>query len=625
MDSPPPTSPTAATRTPSSTIAPFASGIEGLNQTNNLLLSYVLWGSLGFVVVLIITVRLLEIRWARVRKLSTVGVSRHTQTYWKYSQWRLMPGLKKRLIYAPLFGKRHSQRFTLQSGANLSFPTVSFGALPSRLHTIFLLLYVGSTLGYTFVLDWQQENKYALYAELRGRSGTMAAVNMMPLVILAARNNPLIGLLKLSFDTCNLIHRWVGRLVVIETLIHASVWAVVRVADKGYLVAMNDILRDQSIAPATIGTIALVMIFMTAISPIRSFCYEAFLNLHIFLAIVAFLFSLLHCYAAGIALPQSYWILTAVCLWFIERIVRTARILYCNWSGRNVTIAVVEPMQGTTTCRVTMYLPRRVEIKPGSHAFIRFVGVRPWETHPFSIAWSQVIDQKRLLTTNIASPKDEDDGGEEKTRTAVSFVVGSRTGFTRQLFKTARPCMSGRFEVLASFEGPYGGHHDLGSYGHIVLFAGGTGITHQLSYLSRLVRASDDVTAACRVVLVWVMRDSHAIEWVRPFIDDILAVPNADPVVRIDMYVTRAKTSTDLISGWEEENDIRPRRSAVVTMTTGRPDALDLLRQEMRQQVGAMCVTVCGPGALADDVRAAVRVVQDRGQVVDFVEESFTW
>lgn len=37
-------------------------------------------------------------------------------------------------------------------------------------------------------------------------------------------------------------------------------------------------------------------------------------------------------------------------------------------------------------------------------------------------------------------------------------------------------------------------------------------------------------------------------------------------------------------------------------------------------------MTVCGPGGLADDVRHAVRNCQrERGTVIDFVEESFTW
>ena len=49
-----------------------------------------------------------------------------------------------------------------------------------------------------------------------------------------------------------------------------------------------------------------------------------------------------------------------------------------------------------------------------------------------------------------------------------------------------------------------------------------------------------------------------------------------------------------------------------------------ILRNEVKEQAGAMCVTVCGPGGLQDDVRVAVRDVQEHG-VVDLIEESFTW
>jgi hypothetical protein len=49
-----------------------------------------------------------------------------------------------------------------------------------------------------------------------------------------------------------------------------------------------------------------------------------------------------------------------------------------------------------------------------------------------------------------------------------------------------------------------------------------------------------------------------------------------------------------------------------------------LLNMEIDQQMGAMAVTVCGGGSLSDDVRAAVRGVQDKGNV-DFIEEAFSW
>jgi predicted ferric reductase len=59
-------------------------------------------------------------------------------------------------------------------------------------------------------------------------------------------------------------------------------------------------------------------------------------------------------------------------------------------------------------------------------------------------------------------------------------------------------------------------------------------------------------------------------------------------------------------------------------MFPGRPKIGHLLQSEVKEQTGAMCVTVCGPGGLADNVREAVRSVQDVS-MVDFIEESFTW
>ncbi len=38
---------------------------------------------------------------------------------------------------------------------------------------------------------------------------------------MAARNNPLINWLNLSFDTFNLLHRWFGWIVVLEALVHS--------------------------------------------------------------------------------------------------------------------------------------------------------------------------------------------------------------------------------------------------------------------------------------------------------------------------------------------------------------------------------------------------------------------
>lgn len=61
-----------------------------------------------------------------------------------------------------------------------------------------------------------------------------------------------------------------------------------------------------------------------------------------------------------------------------------------------------------------------------------------------------------------------------------------------------------------------------------------------------------------------------------------------------------------------------------VDIARGKPSFTGVLESEMEEQVGAMAVSVCGPGAMGDDVREAVRGVQER-KTVDLFEETFSW
>lgn len=68
----------------------------------------------------------------------------------------------------------------------------------------------------------------------------------IPLFIMAARNNPLINWLNLSFDTFNLLHRWTGRIVVLEALAHSISWAASKVAESGWAAVRKDITGGDS-------------------------------------------------------------------------------------------------------------------------------------------------------------------------------------------------------------------------------------------------------------------------------------------------------------------------------------------------------------------------------------------
>ncbi|KAK3336919.1 ferric reductase like transmembrane component-domain-containing protein [Cercophora scortea] len=563
-----------------------------------------LWWTLGILALVVLGIRIIELLWAKLRLVSAMSVPGDRQGFWKVSQWSWMPTLKRRLIYAPLWKKRHYREIRLSKALNM-------GTLPSRLHTIILLGYLGSNLAYTFIVNWATLNKYQLCAEIRGRSGTLALVNMVPLIIFAGRNNPLIGMLKISFDTYNLLHRWMGRIVVIETLIHVIVWSIVQVADGGWASVQEKIMNDRFIGSGTVGTFAMVILLVLSVSPLRHAFYETFLTTHIILAFIAFVGTWLHCVATNIAggLPQLPWIYAIMSIWFAERLARMIRLAYCNWSGRGHSQAFVEAMPGET-CRVKIQLPRYVDVKPGQHAYIRFSGVHSWENHPFSIAWVEHTYEEILPVSEKDMTKVE-----QPISTSVSFVIGAQTGFTRSLYNAANNNDTRSISMRAAFEGPYAGHHSLDSYGHVVLFAGATGITHQISYLKHLIEGyTAGIVATRRITLVWIIRDYESLEWVRPWMDKILRLPGRRDLLQVKLFVTRPKSAREVFS-----------TSSTVQMFPGRPNIPHLLTKEVQEQMGAMCVTVCGPGGLADDVRDAVRKVQDQRQVVDLHCEAFTW
>jgi len=596
--------PTSPTSNP--TIAPFNTGLNGVNQPNNFLFTDILWWSLGIVGFIILAVRLLELGWAKLRLVSAMQWSGEKQAYWKVTQWSWMPGIKKHFLYAALWNKRHNREMRLSSAINV-------GTLPSRFHAVILGGYLLSNLAYMLVLNWANKNKYELAAEVRGRSGTLGVVNMVPLIIFAGRNNPLISILQVSFDTYNLLHRWMGRVVVFEVVIHFAAWAFVQVADGGWESVQYKVTYDVFITSGTIGTLAMVVILILSVSPVRHAFYETFLSSHILLAVIALIGTLVHCTSAALAggLPQTSWVVAIFLIWMFERAARMFRLAYNNWSRRGFSEAIVEPMP-CEACRVTIHLPRYVKTKPGQHAYLRFAGVNAWENHPFSIAWTEHQYREELPVTEKQAPQPP----REPIATTVSFIISAQTGFTRKLYEKACAAKSRAITMRAAVEGPYAGHHSLDSYGHCVLFAGASGITHQLSYLRHLLEGFEAGTIATRrVTFVWIIRDYDMLEWARPWMDKILRMPGRRELVRIQVFITRPRNP----------NQIFGSNSQTVNIYPGRPNIPMLLAKEVCDQSGAMCVTVCGPGGLADDVRDAVRKVQDGKTVVDFIEESFTW
>ncbi|KAJ5091405.1 hypothetical protein NUU61_006275 [Penicillium alfredii] len=607
----------------------YSRGLDGVDVPRDVLITRIIYSSVLLLALGVFCGRIAQISHAYLRQITASSAAGRQQNFWGQEQSRWWPNIKKHFLYAPLGRKRHNREIQLSSA-------VSIGTLPSRFQAILVTLNLASQVAYCLYLDYRVNEKAALVAELRGRSGTLAVLNMVPLFVLAGRNNPLISILHISFDTYNLLHRWLGRIIVLETITHTAAWAVNACDEQSLAHMLKRVRTTPFFGWGLAGSIAMVFLGLHSPSPIRHAFYETFLHLHQLAALLAFLGVYMHLHLDS--LPQKSWAQVIAAIWLIERSARLLRLAHLNVSPRHgLTKMVVQALPGEA-CRVTFHLPKRVHIEPGCHVFAYIPSVSWWMSHPFSIAWAESSSIGMVLASgtethqrackSIAGPLspsalekqsnvfDEYLGDNKQATTQVTLIISARQGMTRRLYSLAAASPNQTLRAPGFIEGPYGSHPaNTTSYGTTILFSAGAGITHHLMYTRELVRRAAESSAATRrIYLIWAVRSTDHLAWTSQYMDEILRLPLRREILVVRLFVSKPRRPADIISP-----------STTVQMHSGRcrPDVV--LDEILPGRVGAALVSVCGPGAFADEVRAATRERIGRGAVVDLVEEAFTW
>jgi predicted ferric reductase len=584
----------------------FSFGLTGVAQDQNFLWVEIFAFMLLGIALSTLGLHIFNMIWRQMRHVSVLGQP-NRQAFFRYNQTRWWPWINRHLLAAPLINKRHNRSFQLSSA-------IDNGTLPGRWHTLILIVYVGLNIAWCCVLPYDEEH-ISVIAALRGRTGTLAALNLIPTVLFALRNNPLIPLLQVSYDDFNLFHRWAARITIVEAFIHTIAW-LYNTKTAGGWHHVGTALRDEgSYTWGMVGTLGFCLLGIQAWSPIRHAFYETFLNVHRLCVVATFVGLYLHLEMHG--LPQVPWMWVVFMMWSLEVAMRMIRLGWSSWNLTKMSRVTVEALPGEAV-RVTVDLQRSWYPRPGCHAHIYMPAMTPflpWTSHPFSIAWAatETLKDKDIDRASLPTTEKEKftDFGPRKSN-QVSFICRARTGLTRKLYEKAALSEHTMFTTWGGIEGPYGGHHSLDSYGTVCLFAGGVGITHQVMYLKHLVAGYEQGTTAIqKLLLVWTVPESDCLEWVRPWMDEVLRMKNRKQVLRVMLFITRPKRHIE-------------NTSESVKMFEGRPKTANLIADEVRNRVGAMAVTVCGSGAFADDVRSAVRPHLTEGSV-DFIEEAFTY
>ncbi|KAJ5551713.1 FAD-binding 8 [Penicillium sp. DV-2018c] len=599
----------------------YSRGLNGVDVPRDVIITRIIYISLIIVAFALFCGRVAQISHAYLRQITAASSNKQQQTFWAQEQSTWWPNLKKHFLYAPLGKKRHNRELQLSSAVNV-------GTLPSRLQSILILLYFISQVAYCVFLDYSVNEKPALIAELRGRSGTLAVLNMVPLFLLAGRNNPLIPILRISFDTYNLLHRWLGRIVVLESIVHTTAWAVNATDEQDFTHMLARLRTTPFFTWGLVGVISMIFLCLHSPSPIRHAFYETFLHLHQLAAILAFIGVYVHLNTDS--LPQITWARTIAVIWLGDRLTRLARLIYLNVSTSGTTKTVVQALPGEA-CRVTFHLPKRITIQPGSHVFVYIPTISWWMSHPFSIAWAE---SSTSTTSSLLPPQTHTQTQTSKSAyadlekqatlppppttptTQISLIISAQKGMTRTLYNLANTSPTKSLTLPAFIEGPYGSHPtNPQSYGTTILFSAGAGITHHLLHAHRLVTQAADQTAATRkVYLIWSVRSTDHLAWVSSYMDQILRLPKRREILVIKLFISKPRRAAEIVS---------PSETVLMHSGRCRPDVV--LDEILPGRIGATLVSVCGPGAFADEVRAATRGRIGNGAVVDFVEEAFTW
>ncbi|KAH6846183.1 ferric reductase [Alternaria alternata] len=586
----------------------FSQGLAGVDQTTNYMFVNILIITALFPILIALCFRVFVAARNDRRRISAIASCRG-QELWARDRYVYWGALKRHFLYAPVGPTKCRQPAKGSTGGTTSAP------LPTRVHSLVIVVYILSNMAYCLVVSVRSRPQ--MVAEFRGRCGTLATFNLIFAVLFALRNNPLINLLHVSYDTFNLFHRWTARLVVVEATAHAAAflyntYRATHDGKSGWHSVGWLLKQSLSYQCGLAAFVAFLFLIIHSIGPIRRSFYETFLSLHrIGLAVAV---SGVYFHLAKHALPQLPWVYLVIIFLSLEPSIRIVRILRYNfsWKEKKWTLVGLESLPGEAT-RVTFTLPHSWNANPGSHVQIYMPRIALMGSHPFSVAWSQSSGDANALAEK--APFSIDDLDSESGPSTISCVIRSRQGMTSSFYKLAARYQDAQVHLWGAIEGPYGGYHSLDSYGTVVLFAGGVGITHQLSFVRHLLNAhNSNIAATQKISLVWCIASLDALEWVRSWLDEIAAIQHFREVVSIRLYISRMVSFEFGGRSIPAYLEVRLQRCEVQSVLDG----------EVLAQIGAMAVSVCGPRGFSDSVRAAVRRrVSVRS--IDLFEEAFSY
>lgn len=437
------------------------------------------------------------------------------------------------------------------------------------------------------------------------RSGMMA-LGLMPFIyVLGSKVNFISLLTGVSHEKLQVYHQWLARFMFFLATVHAIPFIHQPLADGGVAGLRETFFSDSINTTGVIAYACLFVLSFASLTGMRERCYELFLLVHVPVAIIFLGYMFVHCQAL---LTSWRYLWATAAFYMLSVFLRFATQLRQN-NFLSLAKCRVEALPSGLT---RMTVESALRWKPGQHVFVRFPGLSPLSAHPFTII-------------SMPSP------GEQQLMSTVVLMAKARNGLTKRLHERANEAQivlqESGLMLSAVLDGPYGQDASVSSFRHVLMLAGGSGITFVLASLLELSWLWQQDRAATRKVhLVWSIREVNSIHWGLEHLLTIsaLAPPGA---LRVSVFVSGRDAEArdlELPTTWQVQWRARPdaaaeARELIKEASSPSLEDFDIEKTPSNPSMGnnepvnesqSAVVVVCGPSGMVTDASNEVARVQ---------------
>ncbi|KAG0625705.1 hypothetical protein M758_2G075000 [Ceratodon purpureus] len=323
--------------------------------------------------------------------------------------------------------------------------------------------------------------------------GKVIPFTMTLLFLPVTRGSPILRLIHVPFEHAVRYHRWLGHLTMLLITSHGVIYSIYYSSrhETHMIIAWKYSQEGIANLPGVVGAMAGVLMWVTAIAPVRNRFFNLFYGTHQ-LYIVLFAF-----YAWHVGKGNMGKCMGGIFLFFIDRFLRMVQ-------SRKRLTSVSAQVLPSGIVELKIPIKQGFEYNALSFVYINVPGISRLEWHPFSSASSSL-----------------------NTANTIAICIKPLGDWTHSLHnailenlatQALNPRLQCPFALKLHAEGPYGHESNYFlRYKNLMLVAGGAGITPFLAILNDLLKRHElkqEKLPVC-VQVIWCVRSISELSTLR--------------------------------------------------------------------------------------------------------------